>query len=664
MAEESPAESFPSLADDATAGAQTAAAGAAQESKAGNGSANDANGSAKAGNGALSSSISAENMQQLRERCKIGVNFQPRVRRPSQPLRKSMFGNGPLWVKKLVSKKKLRVKTADGFNLDMSYIAENIIAMGFPSSGGESLYRNSWNEVYQYFESRHPNHYKFYNLCIERDYDSSKFHDRVAKFPFEDHHPPPLNLFLPFCIDMVEWLTKHKSNVAAVHCKAGKGRTGVMICAFLVYAMQLDFESAMSHYQDHRTQDAKGVTIASQKRFIKYFELLCLFARNEQTATADVSEQADNAVHGWKPAVLRRLTETPRERGQCVEAALVYLTQLRIISPPKWMGDGKTVKIVICSNYWDGPMNYKLKALDHGTEQKGVQRECKEADEAGGGRSKDLVYNIAAGIPLQAEVKVVIYKVGLMKQKKKLYYWFHSSFCSGRERLSKVEIDGSHKDSKHKKYDARFAIEMAFSDSNPKKSGAQEQMDCKIGPPRREAMEPAEHRKIIHKSKSVSALVGGTRRVDKTAEFGRSRSTPGVAAAAAASADAPLEEPLPMRVTNSAPNVLGGAAAAKAAAAQNPRVQRKRAGVATARPVPPSVSTVANPSIAIATKAVSTPMGSRRVHADDSESEDEQEEDDSDQEGAAAAEPPAAPADEKAPGDEAPVMPPAVADSK
>ena len=173
-------------------------------------------------------------------------------------------------VRGLVSKKKKRY-VADGFDLgmfwcsrearanvwtDLSYITDRVIAMGFPSEGVEGLYRSPMKEVQRFMDTYHLGKYKIYNLCSERSYRPEKFQGQVAVFPFDDHNAPSLSLMRGFCKDADEWLQKDPKNIIAVHCKAGKGRTGTMITCYLMHCGDYPiYSEALHFYAQRRTQN-------------------------------------------------------------------------------------------------------------------------------------------------------------------------------------------------------------------------------------------------------------------------------------------------------------------------------------------------------------------------------------------------------------------------
>ncbi|KAL0365368.1 UNVERIFIED_CONTAM: Phosphatidylinositol 3,4,5-trisphosphate 3-phosphatase and protein-tyrosine-phosphatase PTEN2A [Sesamum angustifolium] len=189
----------------------------------------------------------------------------------------------------VVSQNKRRYQEG-GFDLDMTYITENIIAMGFPagdmSSGFfgyvEGFYRNHMEEVIRFFETYHKDKYKVYNLCSERLYDASLFEGKVASFPFDDHNCPPIQLIISFCQSAYSWLKQDIDNVVVVHCKAGMARTGLMISSLLLYLKFFPTaEESIDYYNQKRCIDGKGLVLPSQIRYVKYFERILAYFNGE-----------------------------------------------------------------------------------------------------------------------------------------------------------------------------------------------------------------------------------------------------------------------------------------------------------------------------------------------------------------------------------------------
>lgn len=80
----------------------------------------------------------------------------------------------------------------------------------------------------------------------------------VGCYPFDDHNAPPFTMIRDFCEDVHKWLSADEKNVVAIHCKAGKGRTGCMICMYMLYTRQwTEPAEALKYYGLARTQNGK-----------------------------------------------------------------------------------------------------------------------------------------------------------------------------------------------------------------------------------------------------------------------------------------------------------------------------------------------------------------------------------------------------------------------
>lgn len=95
---------------------------------------------------------------------------------------------------------------------------------------------------------------------------------------FPDHHSPPLGLMWSLYSIIDFWLALDKENVIAVHCLAGKGRTGMtIVCTLLMQGFFNNLKAkscsavinaAINYFHDKR---GDGVENPDQIRFIYQF---------------------------------------------------------------------------------------------------------------------------------------------------------------------------------------------------------------------------------------------------------------------------------------------------------------------------------------------------------------------------------------------------------
>merc|ERR1712212_653744 len=180
-------------------------------------------------------------------------------------------------ARQLVSQNKRRYQQ-DGFDLDLTYVTNRVIATSFPSTGLWSLYRNPIEKVSAFLDAKHKDRYMMFNLCSEKTYDTSFFHGRVERVLIDDHNVPSLKQMLEFADTVRDWLGEHPDNVIVVHCKGGKGRTGTMICVWLIESGVFSSAALSLDYFGNRRTDTnvsskfQGVETPSQSRYVGYYE--------------------------------------------------------------------------------------------------------------------------------------------------------------------------------------------------------------------------------------------------------------------------------------------------------------------------------------------------------------------------------------------------------
>ncbi|XP_042287073.1 putative tyrosine-protein phosphatase TPTE isoform X1 [Thunnus maccoyii] len=328
-------------------------------------------------------------------------------------------------TRRMVSENKRRYQK-DGFDLDLTYVTDRVIAMSFPSSGKQSFYRNPIKEVARFLDTKHEGHYKVYNLCSEKGYDPQFFHYKVERVFIDDHNVPSLEDMLKYTANVREWMSADPKNIIAIHCKGGKGRTGTMVCTWLIDSDQ--FESAqdsLEYFGERRTDKSRsskfqGVETPSQSRYVGYYEVM-------------------------KTKFNRQL---PPPQSLRIKSIRIH----SIAGVGKGDGSDLKVKIIVRKELVFQCVCAK-------------QENCTVFPDVG---SNAAVISLQNGPVVDGDVKVMFESsAGLPKgyEDVPFYFWFNTSFISDNKLfLPREELDNPHKPKTWDLYKEDFGVSMFFSE--------------------------------------------------------------------------------------------------------------------------------------------------------------------------------------------------------
>ncbi|XP_071124923.1 phosphatidylinositol 3,4,5-trisphosphate 3-phosphatase TPTE2-like isoform X1 [Mytilus edulis] len=341
-------------------------------------------------------------------------------------------------TRRIISQNKRRY-VKEGFDLDLCYITERVIAMSFPSSGVRALYRNpiGWYlyqkehiKVGKFLDTKHKDHYRVYDLCSELNYSENIFHKRVRRVYIHDHNVPLLSDMTEFCKDVRMWLAEDEQNVIAVHCKGGKGRTGTMICTYLIHTELFQAaEDSLNYFGERRTdrkvgKTFQGVETPSQSRYVGYYEKV----------KYDLNE------------------EMPPPKYLKIES--VKITSIKGVGN----GDGTDLAMQILLGYSPEYTQVDFKQ----------QTDCKVEHN----KEEDYIlvtFNDKPVVTNDVKIRFVSKARNIPKvyDNCAFYFWFYAAFIEdNRLFLTRDEIDNPHKKKAQKVFRETFSIEMLFSDTD------------------------------------------------------------------------------------------------------------------------------------------------------------------------------------------------------
>ncbi|XP_028659797.2 tensin-3-like isoform X3 [Erpetoichthys calabaricus] len=160
----------------------------------------------------------------------------------------------------------------EGYELDLTYITERIIAVSFPSACTEETYLHNLQDVTRMLKSKHADNYLVFNLS-EKRYDLSKLNPKIMDVGWPDLHAPPLDKMCTICKAMENWLNNDPQHVVVIHCRGGKGRIGVVISSYMHFTnISASADQALDRFAMRKFYDDKVSALMqpSQKRYVQF----------------------------------------------------------------------------------------------------------------------------------------------------------------------------------------------------------------------------------------------------------------------------------------------------------------------------------------------------------------------------------------------------------
>lgn len=130
---------------------------------------------------------------------------------------------------------------------------------------------NNINEIAEFCKKYHPGSCRIFNLT-DQLYQYPQLEDIVVCHSgWIDHHAPPLTHLIHLVFTVSEYLSTNPANVALIHCRAGRSRTGTVIACLLLYCKLASCPKDAVLMFNLRRSEQPSLKLPSQLRLIEYF---------------------------------------------------------------------------------------------------------------------------------------------------------------------------------------------------------------------------------------------------------------------------------------------------------------------------------------------------------------------------------------------------------